>query len=129
MKRLFLFMLLALVVTACEEESDMSNVSDEAKRDYLTTLHAEILSLAQSEVCTDGGDWNYVGIGFKPCGGYSHYLAYHKDVDKETLIDKVNSYTLLEKEFVIGQGLISDCAIVSVPQGVTCEEEKPVLVY
>lgn len=87
------------------------------------------MAIAESEPCVNVDDWLLIGIGAKPCGGPRGYIAYSINIDTETFLALVEDYNKNAQEYNEKQGLISDCAIVSPPSSIKCENGKAVLVY
>lgn len=95
----------------------------------LMELFTQIENLSYSESCTNSLDWTFVGYGAKACGGYQGYIAYSKNIDTDLFLNKIEVYTTAEKEYNIKFGIVSDCAIISMPKSVECQNGYPTLKY
>jgi hypothetical protein len=124
-------------------ENLMSEITDKSTlqqdREYLSKLLQEINLLAQNDKCSGSESFRYVGIGAKPCGGPSTYLAYNidftgtgtKEAKEKIFLAKVEFYNnesqrYLRKHF---PDIVSDCAIPPAPKSIVCQDGKPVLIY
>lgn len=105
------------------------NSDDGISEEDLANQFREILAIAESESCVNVDDWLLVGIGAKPCGGPSGYIAYSINIDTEAFLALVENYNKNVQEYNEREELISDCAIVSPPSSIRCENDKAVLVY
>lgn len=90
--------------------------------------YTQILDAASKVACTDGSEWKIVGITPKPCGGYYHFLAYHKSVEND-ILPKVNQYNSDVNAFNKKWNKISDCAMAIQPKFVECVDGKAVMKY
>ncbi|MFC3415547.1 hypothetical protein [Algoriphagus hitonicola] len=64
----------------------------EQKEDFLAemeVLYEEIQSLSSSQTCSDLGEWSFVALGSKPCGGPWEYTAYSKRINVPEFLAKV----------------------------------------
>ncbi len=107
---------------------DLLRSGDDYSIDDLEELRAEITALAESETCTNSEEWDFVAFGSKPCGGPREYLAYSTQIDVSEFLDLVSKYNELDKQNNQSTGAASDCLFVGPPNGVVCEDGKPVLV-
>ena len=89
-------------------------------------LKAEIITLADSEKCTNPADWKTVGLGVKACGGPVTYIAYSNKIDEKAFQDKVASYNQKSAGYNKKYNLMSDCMLVMQPENIACENDKPV---
>ncbi|MFM7628254.1 MAG: hypothetical protein ACKO44_01935 [Algoriphagus sp.] len=124
MKGILIFSI-ATLLFSCEWASDEPL---QASYEELLSQQQEIIKLSESVSCTNSSDWKITPMGSKACGGPSRYIAYHVSVEKDFL-DLVNRYTALEKAYNEKNNVISDCMMVVAPKSVTCEGNKPVLVF
>lgn len=88
-----------------------------------------LLALSLSVDCIDSSEWRFAGIGAKPCGGPSGYIAYSKDIDTVYFLDRLSRYNKAVREKNLREDLFSDCSIVPAPSAIRCENKKPILVY
>jgi len=122
MKRYFIFGILLLTLSSCSND-------DELTRDSLNEQLKEILAMAESVPCEDSADWRMVGLGAKPCGGPSSFIAYSQAINTETFLELVEQYNSDFKTLNEREGLISDCVVVMQPNDIICENGRAVLVY
>ena len=101
--------------------------AQDADREQLGDLRAEIDSLVSSVTCNKVDDWRISPIGSKPCGGPAAYLAYPISLENE-ITPKITEYTTRQSDFNRKYGLMSDCALVPQPSGIRCENGKAVLI-
>jgi hypothetical protein len=123
-KNLFWIPFLLLVLTfGCEDTSNKTYSLDQ-----LEELGKEIQALSDSMSCTNSSDWRFTPMGSKACGGPIKYVAYHKNVEQKFL-ELVTQFTLLQAEYNKKNNIISDCMLVASPKSITCEGNRPILVY
>jgi hypothetical protein len=118
MKTLFLKLSIIgfVLFFACKKE-DVSTVSDDQK---LANLATEIETFAKNKNCSGGDDCKVIGMGAKPCGGFSRYIIYAlSKTDEKQLTDKITAYTNLEKELNIKYNRIGTCEAL-LPPTVDC---------
>ena len=125
------------------KENFVSEITDKSSRQqdslFIAKLSLEINSLAQNDKCAANNQFRFVGIGAKPCGGISRYIAYNINfpstgasaIQEKDFLAKVEFYNqeslrYLKKNF---PNLISDCSLPPPPKSVECRDGKPVLVY
>ena len=83
----------------------------------LATRLAEIKAMIGAAAADHSAQCKIVGVGQKPCGGPAFYLPYStKDVDEAKLLSQIEAYNQLAKAHNERSGMMSDCAIVPVPQ-------------
>lgn len=104
-----------------------NNFNQQIEREKLSGLIKEIDSLVATENCSDPSEWRSSPIGAKPCGGPSSYIAYPIKMEDEILA-KIKTFTTMQADFNKKYQLMSDCAVVPPPAGITCEGGKAVLV-
>ena len=122
MKFNFIIIIGLLLLTSCGSDDSISQGD-------LDNQFREILAIAESEPCVNVDDWLLIGVGAKPCGGPSGYIAYSVNIDTETFLALVEDYNKNVQEYNEREGLISDCAIALAPSSIRCENDKAVLVY
>lgn len=127
MKNVIVLLALIFTFAACNKDTD--NQAQEEERSALKTQFTEIQRLSHSKECVDASEWSFVGYGSKPCGNIAGYISYHKEIDTEAFLKKVEAYTTAEKAYNKKWGLSSSCSVEPIPTGVTCKDEKPVLTY
>ena len=123
---LLLSVLLCGQLTACSEASTAAAESgqevvmtEDPKRDaeLLAARLAEIKAVIGKAEADQPAQCKIVGVGQKPCGGPATYLAYStRDIDETAFLAQVAAYNELAKDFNQRSGMMSDCAIVPVPQ-------------
>ena len=92
-------------------------------------MYAELQQLSESVICKNEGDWRFIGIGSKACGGVSSFIAYSSKIDTVSFLKKAEKYTSAQAEFNKRWGIISDCSLMLAPDDVVCEEGRPKLWY
>ncbi len=115
---------LILVSFSCLSDEDIR------KEDLslLEVLEQEIVLLSESVQCTNSDEWKFTPMGSKACGGPIKYIAYHQSVEQK-LLELVDQYTFQQQEYNRKNNIVSDCMLVVSPRTVTCEGNKPILVY
>ncbi|MFY7670647.1 hypothetical protein ACOSP6_06120 [Tenacibaculum sp. MEBiC06402] len=113
------------------EKLVVSYAQSDQEKDYedLMDLFTEIYNLANSVDCTDANNWLITQYGSKACGGPQGYIAYPNSIDVNLFLEKVSNYTQKEHEYNIKWSIVSTCDVVAQPNGVDCENGKPVLTY
>lgn len=125
MKYLSVFLLMFLVF-GCESvdtENPVVYPSD------MQEVYKEMVSLSESETCSDSKDWLFTAYGSKACGGPTGYIAYSKKIDQNYFLGLVDRFTELQAEYNRKTGAVSDCALAVRPTRVTCENGKPKFIY
>lgn len=89
-------------------------------------LREEIITLSNSEKCTNPAEWKTVGLGVKACGGPVSYIAYSNKIDEKAFLDKVESYNQKSAGYNKKYNLVSDCMLVVQPENIACENDRPV---
>ncbi|WP_435414032.1 hypothetical protein [Polaribacter aestuariivivens] len=89
----------------------------------------EISTLAYSLPCNDAANWTFVGYGTKACGGFQGYIAYSKNIDTVSFLNKVENYNKAENEYNIKFNIISDCSLAPKSTAVICKNGYPTLKY
>lgn len=118
---IFLFSLLS-----CEKTGEKNRSAD---RDALDKLKFQIEEMVKDVPCNDSSQWAVAALGHKACGGAVAYIAYPSSIDVDEFLEMVQRYTQGEKEYNEKYNIISDCMWVIEPEGVRCENGKPVFVY
>lgn len=119
----FLFLLFAFGCDSVDSENPVVYPSDMQK------VYEEIISLSESQNCTDSSDWLFTAYGSKACGGPIGYIAYSNKIDQAYFLGLVNKFTELQTEHNQKTGAVSDCALAIRPTSVSCENGKPKLIY
>lgn len=125
MKKWLSIFVLTGLITSC------SLFGEEGKQyqlDEIEQLEQEIIALSESVPCTNSSEWEFIAMGSKACGGPTRYIAYHRSV-AEDFLDLVNQFTRLQEEYNLRYNVVSDCMLIIPPKSVTCEGNRPVLVY
>ena len=123
----FLFLILPIFLFSCSDIQDLA--AQEVEKKAIDKLKSEIITLAESSVCSEDNNCNFVGLGSKPCGGHWQYLVYSNSIDAIKLLAKVEDCNRLEKEFNQKWDILSDCSFVVPPDSVICEDGKCKAVY
>ncbi|MDO5968295.1 hypothetical protein Q4Q35_00610 [Flavivirga aquimarina] len=119
------------IVSITANELVVQRELTDQEKDYreLMDLFDEIYKLSISVACTDANDWTFTAYGAKACGGPKGYIAYSTKIDTASFLQKVETYTNLEKAYNIKWGIVSTCDLPKHPVGVICENGHPVLEY
>lgn len=124
MKRFLLLLTILGIVYACEKSEAGSG--READKQKLAEMRQEILDRIDAILCENEEDWRPQALGSKPCGGPQEYIPYPEAADESgELLDLIEEYTRLEKEYNERYGGASDCMFVTSPEGVRCVDGKP----
>lgn len=107
----------------------LSCSSDDVQADDLQEQLNTLVALSESVDCIDGNDWQFAGIGSKPCGGPTGYIAYSTAIDTADFLSRLAAYNEAVRAYNESNGLPSDCALVNPPTRIECEDGKAVLVY
>lgn len=99
-----------------------------AEKQYLETLYNEIIVLSGSnKPCT--GNWDFIAIGSKPCGGPEKYIPYSLEINTSDFFTKINLYTTKQMEFNEKWKISSTCDVTPKPQSVDCVDGIATLIY
>ncbi|MEN2400059.1 hypothetical protein GKZ90_0009735 [Flavobacterium sp. MC2016-06] len=142
MKKISLLVLtIALVFTSCSNDDllpkvknpvkpDNTSVKDEESKN-LEKMYNEIvtLSLGKTETCAVSGEWDFIAVGSKACGGPVEYLPYYLYINKDNFNDKVKAYNKKQAEFNTKWNITSTCDVIPMPEIVSCVNGKPTLLY
>lgn len=119
----FFFMILSFGCDSVDSENPVDYPSD------LQVIYNEMVSISESETCSNSEDWLFTPYGSKACGGPIGYIAYSKKIDQAYFLGLVDRFTKLQTENNKKTGAVSDCALAVRPTRVTCENGKPKFVY
>lgn len=122
-----LFLVIPIILYGCSDAQDLA--AQEVEKKAIDKLKSEIIVLAESSICSEDNDCNFVGLGSKPCGGHWEYLVYSNSIDTVKFLAKVEDCNRLENEFNQKWGIISDCSFVVPPDSVVCENGKCKAMY
>jgi hypothetical protein len=122
-----LFLVIPIILFGCSDAQDLA--AQEVEKKAIDKLKSEIVVLAESSICSEDNDCNFVGLGSKPCGGHWEYLVYSNSIDTIKFLAKVEDCNRLENEFNQKWGIISDCSFVVPPDSVICENGKCKAMY
>ena len=101
----------------------------EGEHKYLMDLFDEIEALTYTNSCVESINWTFTAYGSNSCGGFQGYIPYSINIDTDAFLNKVEVYTIAEKEFNIKWGIVSRCLVVIEPEGVECINGYPSLTY
>lgn len=122
-------LLLLIAVGACEKDTQLLTGTREGDEEKLRELREKIDSLSLMYPCNDASEWRFTAIGAKACGGPTGYVPYSTEMDAAGFLKKVDEYTALQDAYNHEYGIASDCAYVTPPTQVVCEDGKPKLVW
>ena len=122
-----LFLVIPIILFGCSDAQDVA--AQEVEKKSIDKLKSEIVVLAESSICSEDNDCNFVGLGSKPCGGHWEYLTYSNSIDTVKFLAKVEDCNRLENEFNQKWSIISDCSFVVPPDSVICENGKCKAMY
>ena len=114
-------------VIGCTSEDSTKEKDVDSKK--IADLEEEIIALADSSVCNDETECAFIAFGSKPCGGPWSYMVYSSSINVQLLKDKVEQFNQMQEEFNIKYDIASDCAIVTPPIDLLCEDNKCKAVY
>ena len=103
--------------------------AQEIEHRNLMDLFNEIQNLSYSVSCSDANDWLFTVYGAKACGGPQGFIAYSSLIDTVSFLEKIETYTQVEKDFNFKYGVVSDCSIPNAPISVECQNGYPTLKY
>jgi len=129
LKKSFLALLILTVFTVsrCKENALVSAKEDEEYE--LELLMHEIKSMSAQVSCENAGDWKFVPIGNRGCGGAEGFVAYSTKIDTTYFLKKVAQYTDLQTAFNKKWQIKSPCNIIIAPKSIECVEGKAMFVY
>lgn len=108
---------------------EVTDLTQEQELALLQKKYDKIISLSESNQCTNSEDWLITAIGAKACGGPTGFIAYSKNLDTVNFLNLVTAYTANQKTYNQKWGVISDCSIPPSPSSIKCENNLPVFVY
>lgn len=129
MKKIFIISIalsLLLVTLRCGSQSESTIEEDQQE---LTTLKQTIEALAASSVCNNTYECKFIAMGSKPCGGPWSYLIYSSSINEDQLKSLVINYNKKEAAYNQKWGIVSDCAVVSPPTSIACENNTCIAIY
>lgn len=126
---LVLIVCFTLVAFQCEEDNDDISLTQEEEKAGLDILKSEIENLASTSICNETTTCKFIAFGSKPCGGPWSYLTYSTSIDTNNLENLVETYNQKETDFNIKWGGVSDCAFVTPPTNVECQNNICVAIY
>ncbi|WP_145758382.1 hypothetical protein [Sediminicola sp. YIK13] len=118
---------ICLSMLSCSITQDTNSGEEEAIE--LSNMLARINEIANSEKCVNADEWRYTSFGSKPCGGPYGYIAYSSKIDTIAFLKLVEEHKSAQKKYNEEQGIMSDCSVPAEPRGITCENDKAVLLY
>ena len=92
-------------------------------------VYKEIITISESQKCSDSEEWLFTAYGSKACGGPIGYIVYSKKIDQNYFLGLVDRFTKLQAEYNRKTGAVSDCALAVRPARITCENGKPKFIY
>jgi hypothetical protein len=119
MKIIIRILLLSLLLQSFQCEQENSNVT-EITQEQLVEKEAQILNYINNFACSDASGCAYIAFGAKPCGGPRKFLVFPNTVNSTTLENMINEYYIMDNQYNIQVGAISDCMVVSPPNTVGC---------
>lgn len=122
----FVFLFGLCCIISCNSVTNEVPIVDQLQLDK---MFQEIVSLSESQSCTDARDWLFTAFGSKACGGPIGYIAYSKRINQDNFIELVNKFTEAQAAFNRKTNAVSDCMLLAKPSGVFCEDGKPKLAY
>ena len=118
-----------LLFTAFKCDDDTDSFTCEDRISQLSEMKATIRNLADASVCNENFICRSIAFGSKPCGGPWGYLVYSTSIDTLKLAELVKKHNQLETRINQECNRISDCAFVSPPQRLECEDNKCIAIY
>ena len=118
-----------LLFTAFKCDDDTGSFACEERILQLSEMNATIQNLAATSVCNESFECRSIAFGSKPCGGPWGYLVYSTSIDTLKLTKLVEKHNQLETTINQECDRSSDCAFVSPPQRLECEDNKCIAVY
>lgn len=119
MKIIIRILLLSLLLQSFQCNEEDSN-SSEITLEQLIEKEAEIMDYINNFPCSETLGCSYIAFGAKPCGGPRKFLVFPNTVNSTTLENMINEYYIMDNQYNIQVGAISDCMVVSPPNTVTC---------
>ncbi|WP_299883914.1 hypothetical protein [uncultured Lacinutrix sp.] len=125
---LFLSTCLLLMAFQCEDDDNPVDPCENTTS-YLNELKTEIEDLASASVCSENFECRFIAFGSKPCGGPWSYLTYSTSIDTLQLTNLVATYNTEQESFNTSCNTVSDCAFVTPPTAMECENNICIPVY
>ncbi len=120
----FLMFLVPVLIWSCNPAES----AREDEREALDRQLQEINSIIAEGSCAENDACQYIAVGSKACGGPKAYLVYSTSIDVDALEEKVEAYNQAEAEFNEKHNISSDCALVSPPENIGCEDGTCVII-
>ena len=98
------------------------------ERKDLDTQLEKLKTIANAVPCVNTDDWKITPIGSKACGGPASFMAYSNTIEVTDFLTKIENLKKAEDAYNRKWGIISNCALVTKPSGVVCEEGKAIFV-
>lgn len=121
----------ALVVGCAEKSGDIHPPGGPPAEAwaYLDAQRSVVLDYARTGNCLTKSSCRIIGLGAKPCGGPASWLVYSASIDTVRLVELVDAFYVVSKQFNEEWGLMSDCSIAMRPDSVACLGGKCVGYY
>lgn len=133
LKSMAIILLMGICFSCSYNDLIQQNSDDELTQEQedqnLNQLFSEIESMTSNLSCNDSSEWTFTSYGNKACGGAIAYIAYSTTIDTVLFLKKIEEHRISQQEFNEKWEIISDCLAPSEPNGVLCEDGKPVLEY
>lgn len=122
-----------LVFISCKSQKLTGNNSKKMIETSVTLkeiqdLRKEIDNEISLYSCKNSADWEFIGLGYKSCGGVERYVVFPK-ILKNKILPKIEKYNQMKTEYDIANKIISDCRVVETPTAVGCKDGKPYFLY
>lgn len=127
MKKIILLLVAFIsILSSCSHDDSALKILEQQQLD---TLYQELLTISNSEPCTNPENWFFTAVGSKACGGPTSYLAYSLNINTVSFLEKVNYFTSEQEKFNIKWHVVSDCSALQPPTDVVCVDGKPTFIY
>lgn len=105
-----------------EQEKELAEINK-----LYDEIHAKFISKIK---CSSSNELKAIPYGNKACGGPKGYLPFLTTMkDSATYLALVKKFTKLQSDYNKKWGIVSDCAVVTPPTKITCENGNPVFKY
>ena len=111
--------LLPLFVFSCNSNDDNNDFDSDVAE--LSEMRTAIENLIGTSICNDNTECLFIAFGSKPCGGPWSYLIYSSSINTNLLEEMVEDFNIKQATFNLKYNQFSDCAFVSPPTGLDCE--------
>ena len=112
--------LMLVITSALMLGDDMAAASASSDEEALNAVHREIVSLIGEPRCANLVHCRVLGLGARPCGGPSEYLAFSSlTANREVLEAKAYEYDFLQEEVNRSKGAVGSCEVLPAPRA-TC---------